>query len=544
MNGTIELHGAKQMLVSEESTVPIESDAFIPGDKVLLDKTPTLLSRTPQAVIGIVEKIEGSVATLYVCNFGPTCRFRPKVEGHYSIGERLVLWLGADGSIDVKGRYSMDAKFDTEILTHMYSLTEREPVDELVTENLYTKQEIVDHGDLDTFTIDPTHSVDFDDAISVDLENNTVYVHIVDIAGQPISALGEKRLRERCLTLYLSNEHTEHLLEEEEASTTLSLVVGKPRKVITVKVVLDQEGLVKSYDIYRSVIVVKRRWNYDEVLKVLGSRAAPPAFRFLVDLTTKRSSNVTYNLNLPSIRVLCSKDGLAESIVTEDTNDPSHSLIATAMILANLTVSVHIRNKGKELPNRFHDSLRGFKAPDFVKTGNDHVDSFILVKRYARAYYSVDERGHFGLGITDYVHFTSPMRRYADVLVHRILAGRIPVDLEAEVKWVNHRSLVVRSAQDIYINWKVLRWLETRKRHTIWLTGVNRSGIMWYMPSMSLNGFIHVSALEPRQFWKYDEAGGSLEGQTNKAKMVVGLRLTADVASIDMIKGVVLLKLL
>ena len=67
---------------------------------------------------------------------------------------------------------------------------------------------------------------------------------------------------------------------------------------------------------------------------------------------------------------------------------------------------------------------------------------------------------------------------------------------------------------------------------------------MWYMPSMSLNGFIHVSALEPRQFWKYDEAGGSLEGQTNKAKMVVGLRLTADVASIDMIKGVVLLKLL
>jgi len=543
MKGTIELHGAKQILAGEDNTIIVESDAYIPGDIVTFENGITSLNaRVPQAVIGIVEKIRDGSVVLYVPNFGLTSKFRPTLDNdNYAVGERLVIWLNADGTIMELGRYSAEACYDANVLAHMYSLNEDRSITPYEqSENLYTVQEVVDHSDLDTFTIDPTSSVDFDDAISVDVENNTVYVHIVDIAGQPICEASEKRLRERCLTLYLSNERTEHLLEEEEASDKLSLVVGKERKVITVKVLLDNQGMVLKYDIYRSIIVVKRRWNYDEVSLV---DPMPEAFRFLQGLTQKRCSEVTYNLNLPSIRFNCTPDGLADSIKTENTNDPSHSMVATAMILANLTVSIHIRKNGKKLPNRFHDTLKGFKAPTQIKTGNEYVDSFILVKRYSRAYYSIDERGHFGLGITDYVHFTSPMRRYADVLVHRILSGNIPNNLEDEVKWLNHRCSVVRSAQDIYINWKVIRWLDANeKRQTVWVTGISKSGVMWFMPSMSLNGFMHVSTLEPKQYWKYDEINATLVGQSNNNTISVGKKLDTTVVAIDFIKGVVTLR--
>ena len=541
MDGIIEIHGAKQMFVGDFMQ-ELFSDDLIPGDKVTLIKnTPHLKHRRSQPVIGIVKALHLNTAILHMPNFGLTSKFVPKIPNdNYKIGDRLVIKLHSDGSIDVCASYPDTSEYDAKILTHMYSLTEEAHTNETLNgPNLYTNPDIVNHDDLDTFTIDPATSVDFDDAISVDVENNTIYVHIVDIAGQEISSIGQKNLRERCLTLYLSNEHTEHLLQHEEASETLSLIVGQQRKVITVKVILDDSGLVTAYDIYRSTIVVKRRWNYGEVL---DSIAGNTAFSFLADLSNRRSANVTYNLNLPSLRVSSNTNGTVKSIAAENTNDISHALVATAMILANLIVSKHLRSKGIELPNRFHDSLRGFTQQSFISTGDQHVDSFILVKRFSRACYSVDERGHFGLGITDYVHFTSPMRRYADVIVHRLLAGYTYNNLEEEVQRLNHRSLLVRSAQDIYINWKVMRWLKgDLNPKEIWITGVSKSGIMWYMPSLSLNGFIHVTGLKPKQFWKYDDS--TLIGQSSNEKMETGQKLSACVISIDTITSTVTLEL-
>ena len=157
----------------------------------------------------------------------------------------------------------------------------------------------------------------------------------------------------------------------------------------------------------------------------------------MADLTRKRNANVNYSINLPSIRIQSDTNGIIKSITEEKSNDISHTLVATAMILANLVVSKHLSDKNIKIPNRFHDKLHGIILPKFTKTGNESVDSFIMVKKFARACYSVDNKGHFGLGISDYVHFTSPMRRYADVLVHRMLAGYENNNLESEVAWLN-----------------------------------------------------------------------------------------------------------
>ena len=543
MQGKIELHGAKQMLVSEGSMVQIESNQYIPGDAVALNEhgVSCLMYRRPQAVIGITKEVVNGISILYVPNFGPTCKFRPSLNRGSAIGNKFVLWLLDNGEIQVEGEYSTEAANDAKALVHMYTLEQSrtKPI-QRKAQPLYTRDDVVDHEDLDTFTIDPTHSVDFDDALSVDVANNTVYIHIVDIAAYENL---NPNLWTRCLTLYLANEHTEHLLDAEDASHTLSLVAGFSRPVITVKVVLSESGLVLSYEIYRSTIVVKRRWDYAQVQAALDAAEAPAQIIYLAKLTTLRSSNVNYNINLPSVRLQADKDtGDVISLKTENTNDAAHTLVATAMILGNLVVSKHLAENGVVIPNRFHDSLRGFSTPSFQPTGNTFVDSFIMVKRYARAYYSVDEKGHFGLGIKDYVHFTSPMRRYADVLVHRLLAGYVYDDLEYEVDWLNRRALLARTAQDLYTSWKTIRWLKTLPGpHEIWVTNVSKAGIMWFMPSLSLNGFVHVTELAPTQYWKFEN--DTLLGTTSGSVIKLGDKLIANVKNIDEITSSVSLSL-
>jgi len=556
MEGKIEFHGAKQMFVSGDFIINVNNtiNDFISGDKVSYTKNDKdnviLLKRQEQAVIGIVKNIYKNYAYLHIANFSLVCKYTPKIiNNNYKIGDRFVIWLHSNGTVTVKNKYTLDNIDDVKCLLDMYcqipSKDGIEDEDELKKgKHLYTIDGIINHTNLDTFTIDPTNSVDFDDAISVDVSNKTIYVHIVDIANIILLGEGNKRLRERCLTLYLANEHTEHLLDEVDASKNLSLIAGVDRHTVTVKIILDDEGMVSSYDIYRSIINVKKRWNYEQVLKAIEEKNCGDAIQFLADLTIKRSSDVTYNISLPSLRIKSDiVSGKPESIICEETNDISHSLVATAMILANLVVSKHLSEKNIAIPNRFHDSLKGFIAPNFDSSGNELVDSFILIKRYARAYYSIDKKGHFGLGIKDYVHFTSPMRRYADVLVHRLLAGYQIDDLEEQVDWINLRAGLVRSAQDMYITWKVLNWIEgmnKEKIYEIWVTGINANGIIWFMPSLSLNGFCHVSNFEPKQYWKFIDQ--KLVGASNEIGM--GNKLNSKVKEINKITGEITLNII
>ena len=544
MQGLIEFHGAKQMLVcAGVAPTQIESNQYIPGDTVYMytDKTSFLVQRRAQAVVGITKERVNGTSVLYIPNFGTVCKFSPVLNLDSDVGTKFVLWLCENGTIEVEGKYSDEAVNDVKVLLHMYSLEQSRPMPSQHKDRpLYTTDKVVNHDDLDTFTIDPTSSVDFDDALSVDVENNTVYIHIVDIAAY---ANLNPNLWTRCLTLYMANEHTEHLLDADDAALRLSLVAGHQRPVITVKVALDKLGLVQHYEIYRSTIIVKKRWHYGQVQHALDVNTAPESIVYLAKLTDLRSADVKYNINLPSVRIEANIfTGEVNSLKTENTNDAAHTLVATAMILGNLVVSKHLSNNGVIIPNRFHDSLRGFNTPSFKPTGNMFVDSFIMVKRYARAYYSVDEKGHFGLGIKDYVHFTSPMRRYADVLVHRLLAGYVYDDLDYEVDWLNRRATIARTAQDLYTSWKTIRWLKTLPGlHEIWVTNVSKAGLMWFMPGLSLNGFLHVTELAPSQYWQLE--GDTLKGTETGEVIKIGQKLIALVKNIDQVTSSVSLSL-
>jgi len=507
----VELRGGKLVAAGADGkAVPLYGTIYLPDDIVVNagDGAGWVVVKRPYSIrLGVVKNKMGALHVVGAGDFDP----RALVTGGY--GDRYILRFEGT-EMKVVAQYSGAASDDVAVLQGLYGrgLGLKPPLSDTKGTVLYTIDSVVDHSDLDTFTIDPSTSVDFDDAISV--VGSTVYIHIVDIAGQMdgFDEMSRRNLQQLCLTLYLANEHTSHLLTDEDVAA-VTLDAGVRRAVITVKAVLDDAGMVLSYDVYRSIIVVKRRLNYGQVADMLVAGTAGPAIEFLQRLTAARSADVSYNINLPSPRLTVDVEtGLLADLAMENTNDDAHSLVATVMILANLVVSKHLAMAGVVLPNRFHDKLRGFVAPEFVSTGDTGVDSFIMIKRWARACYSVDQKGHFGLGLTDYVHFTSPMRRYADVLVHKLLAGWKPdiETLSSEVAHLNMQAGVVRMCQDLYTMWKVGRHLTIGGVYKICITDVKKAGVMWFMPDYSLNGFTHVTKLVPSQWWAYTD--GVLKG--------------------------------
>jgi ribonuclease R len=213
-------------------------------------------------------------------------------------------------------------------------------------------------------------------------------------------------------------------------------------------------------------------------------------------------------------------------------------LIAHAMIMANCKVAEHLFKNGIAIPNRFHKAPRGGKVP--IITNNPVVDAFLVIKEFTTAVYDPTSAGHFGLGLSQYVHFTSPMRRYADIVVHMILAGAdfAKEDLEKEVVTLNCRATFVRSLQRYYTRVKTDRWLLSRgeERHDVVVTSVAAAGVQWFMPSLLLNGFCHVSNFEPKQYWKFIDqklVGASNENGGGLIEIGMGNKLNSKVKEIN-----------
>lgn len=508
----VELHGARLMA----GGVQVPPENCLPGDHV--DATGHFLSRDPSFTLGLVISVTERSVTVSFPLYGPACPSWATLKEVYAVaavGDRLLLELYSSGSIVCRRVEGAEARADARLLTALYQQTSATLVPDLpgFGPHHYTRAGVTDHTDLDTFTIDPVGTVDYDDALSVGADG-TVYIHIVDIMAA-VHRIDLPRVRKLGSSLYLANEHTEHLLDSE-VMMDVSLVEGRIRPVITVAVTLDPEGSVTRYDIYRSTILVKRRFTYEEAAILLEDH---PGLATLHKLATLRSSTISYKIEMPSLRL--HMNGIGEPIETrlESTTDDAHTLVSTAMILCNLVVSHHLKAQGLDLPNRFHAPLKGIPEE---KLGGDLAATFCLLKKMARAEYSVDRRGHFGLGLTDYVHFTSPMRRYADMVTHMILAGAAfgRADLELEVAALNRRAAFVRSLQRYYTTVKTDRWLRARgsEGHEVVVTSVAPAGVQWFMPSLLLNGFCHVSRLRPAQRWSLDPTG-ALTGLSKQIRL-------------------------
>jgi exoribonuclease R len=483
---------------------------LIAGDRVYINELGIrLVRREPHYSIAVVTGFKSGVLVDFP--FHPGLQTVLQIRDRVCVGDRLFVEMRSDGQIQFVARFSGEASQDLVCSRRLYDMIDGSAVlDRGVLGRgpaLYTRAH-ADLAHLETFTVDPASSVDLDDAISIDVAARRLYIHIVDIhTAVPIGSYIEERMYRHGATLYLA-ERVQHLLPDALVER-VSLDCGARRRAITVEMTIGLDGNVESYDIYSSGIVVKHRYNYEQFE---GLKAEAP-YSWLKAFADKHRASLP--LCIPGLDLKVGADGMVESIGRNAVDDDAHRMIACAMIAANFTVAAHLRTKGVLLPSRFHEAPAGLFAEDVAAvTGHPVVDSYLAVKKWRPARYDLERGGHFGLGLREYVHFTSPMRRYPDVIIHRILAG-VQYDagrLGEMVDAINRRAAIVRQIQKYYTGVKIARHLTSAAvLNTVYVTRVASAGVSWYSPEFLVNGFTHVSKIGTGVRWSFNKtflAGG------------------------------------
>ena len=440
---------------------------LLPEDVVDYEPTKTntirilrINSRTPQIVLGIVKNVLQNEKIVELFYPGFPKKFSPNVDfsDEYKIGNIIILQINKD-DCKILQKYDsiQDRSNDKNIILQLYKLNAN--ISNLYPiyknspgKNMFT-DEYQDLTHLNSFNVDPINSKDFDDAISLDENTNTIYIHIVDANEQiiPSSTIDINSFLSS-FTLYLP-EHIENILPKEYAEFKLSLIKNEIRKTITFEYLIDPETQnIVNYKIYKSSIIIKNSYNYDEFNKIIHN------FPMLTLFHEKWKRNT---LNIPHIEMnIHPETGKLTNYLLEINQDIAHKIIATLMILTNITISKHIPNT---IPQRYH---RKIKSEFIIEKyfDNEIIDAIFSIKQYRPAIYDATKEGHFGLGVSSYTHFTSPIRRYFDVIIHRLLSGVEYENLDIILQHINNREVYIEKIDKLYKTLKILSFLESQPK--------------------------------------------------------------------------------
>lgn len=452
----------------------------------------------------------------------------------------------------------------------------------------------LDLTDLLTFTVDPVDAKDFDDAISIERIGNRrtrVGVHIADVdhyvkEGSWIDCEALARGR----SIYLVDRAIP-MLPPVISSDLAALKPGVVRLTISVLIDLDQKGGVTSYRIHRSLIKSRRRLTYEEaqdlIEKKAGWRKPEKDLRMIADalkqanqvaqiLKEKRLSRGAIDLEIPEIKVSLDDQGRVIGL-DQAKRLESHNLIEELMILANEIVANHMSNLGRLFIYRVHEvpseqdmselsrfaSALGYKfrwtrgtSPKALQAllervkgrPEQYIISMFLLRSLKKARYSERNVGHFGLVSDCYTHFTSPIRRYPDLMVHRLLKkyglDGLPIgrdeenDLAALIKQVSEISSVREIEGDeverASIKAKVAEYFAGHIGDDYWatITGMTEFGFFVMIDDMLAEGLVHVSSLSD-DYYEIDPMGTMLVGSRKGRVFRVGDRLLVRVVKVD-----------
>ncbi|MBK8380557.1 MAG: ribonuclease R [Ignavibacteria bacterium] len=321
--------------------------------------------------------------------------------------------------------------------------------------------ERVDLRDKTIFTIDPIDAKDFDDAVSVEILEDGTYmlgVHIADVSHyvKEGSALDKEALK-RATSVYLV-KNVVPMIPEKLSNDICSLKPGEDRLTFSVFIKLSKRCAVKSYEIKKSVIRSKRRFTYEEAQEIIETKKGDFAEELLLmyklskSITLKRLKEESLDFDSNEVKFVFDSNGNVDDIVVKQRLD-SMRLIEEFMLLANKCATIFVNDLSKKIKiklpfiYRVHDIPNKDKMKElaeFVKQfgytinieeknslrklltaiegkPEEFIINNLLIRSMAKAIYTEKNIGHYGLGFKDYSHFTSPIRRYPDLLVHRIL---------------------------------------------------------------------------------------------------------------------------
>jgi len=575
--------------------VEVEINPFSHSEKGPEGKVHTVIERGRTHLAGIVHEFtwEGK-ALAYVPILGVEHRVVIKdTNDTLHIGERVILEVlqWGDDKRETVTRLShkigdiSDPSKDVVAAIEEYDLRGEFPAPVKKEAASFGKSvkssEIKDREDFrswEVFTIDPTTAKDFDDALSLSKDKKGNYqlgVHIADVSHYvKQNSLLDEEAKLRCNSTYFPGACIP-MLPPSLSENLCSLKPNVNRLTASVLMTFDRNGSLTEYKIVRGVINSQKRFTYSEAKEVLdGRKQSPfaPALKLMVELCLllkkKRYQRGSLEFCIPELRINVDDKGVPTG--TEFIPyDITHQLVEEFMLKANEVVATHLNNQGMDLTYRIHEEPNEERMNEFVSLANafgfdikENPTSGDLqalfdealqtpygtylavnyIRRMKLAAYSPSNIGHYGLALTHYCHFTSPIRRYVDLVVHRLLFEK-PIsyaEIEAIAKTCSERERISEKAERNVILLKKLRLLKDmvdknpRREFEAVVTKVRNFGIYFEIDDLMLEGFLHVSELDD-DYYRYEEKSGQLKGSYTGITYFAGDRFTVISKEIDLI---------
>lgn len=463
------------------------------------------------------------------------------------------------------------------------------------TETGQRPQRRKDLRSLQTVTIDGERAKDFDDAISILISKHgyTLYVHIADVGFYVgwNSAI-DTEARKRGTSIYFP-DRVIPMLPKELSEDLCSLKPKEERLAFTVEMDFDRSGNRLDAKFYPSIIISNERMTYTSVRKILIDNDVSERRKFDLHLQSfelmgelcsvlrnRRLQRGSLDFDLPEPEVLLDLQGMPEAILSAERNY-AHMLIEEFMIAANEAVAENLESRGipaiyriheEPDPMRFGEILKAirfigrirkqFKPRDFPGILNsmkgrpeEEIINYLVLRSLKQARYSNINAGHFGLASKCYAHFTSPIRRYPDLVVHRILRETLTQKSLPEKRLKELDSLLPDIA---FHSSHMERIADKAEREVIdamraWfmkdrvgdefdarVVNVTPYGLKVRLKDFYVEGFLHVSCLTD-DFYQFDEQRMSLVGRHTRRSFGIGRELRVRIDKIDMEEREILL---
>jgi ribonuclease R len=505
---------------------------------------------------------------------------------HLNAEGTIIEVLGRDGepAVDIKSiihQFKLPFKFDKNILAETQDLPLSISPDEITT-RLDLRDELI-------ITIDPEDAKDFDDAISLkkDKKGNWLLgVHVADVSYYvEQNTAVDVEARKRGTSVYLPGTVIP-MLPEVLSNGICSLKEGEDRLTKGVFFTYAPDGNLLRSEIKHSVINVKKRLTYHNATKILmesDEKDTNPVTNLLFEASTlakllykKRMKEGALELNLPEINIRVSEDGKIDTI-EKVKRDISHIIIEEFMVASNQAVATFMHQNSLPSINRSHpepdeDEMLDFaefifncknkrinpfdkkRLQAFLDEISDHPESYIinlmLLRSLRKAEYSTTEESHFALGLEHYAHFTSPIRRYPDLIVHRLLDLFFQGQLKSKrakatwnekiTGWASHCSATEKRAEEAereIIKLKLLRHLEEHADKVMEgvITGIQEYGLFVQIDEFQLDGLVHIRTLTD-DFYKLDKKKLSLVGDRRGKVYGFGDVVRVKITKIDLLK--------
>jgi ribonuclease R len=500
--------------------------------------------------------------------------------------------------IEVLGRIN-EPGVDTQIIIRKFNIPDAhgdESIAEATRLGLTVKERDIkgrtDFRRVTTVTIDGEHARDFDDAITIERRPNGHYwlgVHIADVAHyvKEGSALDEEAY-ERGTSVYFT-ERAVHMFPAELATGLCSLNPHVDRLVQSCLMEVDRRGHVVRSELHDGVINSDARMTYTAVNAILTDRDEVvmreyahlvPMFEQMHELfgilNERRRRRGSIDFDLPEAEVILSELGHIEDIVASERN-VAHRLIEEFMLLANETVAAHLVANNVPALHRVHEVPDVKKVADFEEfiatlgyslaatgrsatpkqfqklidrirgTPEERPIAALMLRTMQKARYDAASLGHFGLATDDYTHFTSPIRRYPDLLVHRVLResrhGAMTPARQDELaddlpEIAKHSSEMERRADEAereLLQWKKVRFMADKvgDEYDGFITGVAPFGLFVELSEHYVEGLVHISSMAD-DYYRFVEQQHVLKGENTKKVYRLGDKVRVQVVRVDM----------